>query len=137
MRMLMQVVILLVSSGSLYGQDVTTPTSEPESFRITTADNGPARRLTSTEPGAPQVSTHYLPTNPEQATTMGEHMKITREDTREHRKIVTAITIRRDGVLEEYHRVIYDWGGVYYFKNSTTSISETLFMQWTGLQSWP
>lgn len=65
---------------------------------------------------------------------IGEQVKITREDNRDKGKIVTTIRVIREGVSVEYHRVAHDWGGVYYFRNRTTSIPETLFMQWTGMR---
>ena len=64
-----------------------------------------------------------------------ESEKITREDFVEKNRIVTKIKVIKNGVLTEYSRVNYNWGGLYYFKNNTMSIPENLFVQWTGIRN--
>lgn len=64
-----------------------------------------------------------------------ESEKITREDIVEKNRIITKIKVIKNGVQTDYSRVNYSWGGLYYFKNSTTSIPENLFVQWTGVRN--
>lgn len=64
-----------------------------------------------------------------------ESENVTREDIVERNRIITKIKVNKNGVETEYSRVNYSWGGRYFFKNKVLSISETLFVQWTGVQN--
>jgi hypothetical protein len=64
-----------------------------------------------------------------------ESEKITREDIVERNRVVTKIKVIKNGIQTEYSRVYYNWGGLYYFKNNTMSISENLFVNWTGVRN--
>ncbi len=65
----------------------------------------------------------------------GESEKITREDIVERNRVITRIRVTRKGIQTEYSRVYYSWGGLYYFKNNSMSISENLFVNWTGVRN--
>lgn len=64
-----------------------------------------------------------------------ESEKITREDIVERNRVVTKIKITKNGIQTEYSRVYYNWGGLFYFKNNSMSISENLFVNWTGVRN--
>lgn len=63
-----------------------------------------------------------------------ESDKVTREDIVEKNRVITKIKVIKNGVATEYSRVNYNWGGQFYFRNNTQSISENLFVQWTGVR---
>lgn len=63
-----------------------------------------------------------------------ESEKITREDIVEPNRIITKIKVIRNGITTEYTRINHRWGGVFYFRNNQQSISENLFVQWTGVR---
>lgn len=62
-----------------------------------------------------------------------ESTKITREDFQDGSKTLTLVKVEKDGIKTLFSRVKYPWGGIYFFKNSTVSISENLFREWTGI----
>jgi len=64
-----------------------------------------------------------------------ETKNINREDIIEKNRVITKVKIKKGKLTTEYSRVNYSWGGRYFFKNSSTSIPENLFVQWTGLNS--
>lgn len=64
-----------------------------------------------------------------------ESEKVTREDIVEKNRVITKIKVVKNGVAVEYSRVNYSWGGQFFFKNATQSISENLFVQWTGVNN--
>lgn len=64
-----------------------------------------------------------------------ESEKVTREDIVEKNRVITKIKVVKNGVAVEYSRVNYSWGGQFFFKNTTQSISENLFVQWTGVNN--
>lgn len=64
-----------------------------------------------------------------------ESENVTREDIVERNRIITKVKVNKNGVETEYSRVNYSWGGRYFFKNKVMSISETLFVQWTGVRN--
>lgn len=60
--------------------------------------------------------------------------KITREDIVEKNRVITIISVTRGKTTTAYRRVIYHWGGPFYFKNEISSISENIFAQATGVK---
>ncbi len=62
-----------------------------------------------------------------------EEEKITREDIVERNRIITKVRVTKGRIVTEYSRVNYSWGGLYFFKDSSMSISANLFTQWTGI----
>jgi hypothetical protein len=64
-----------------------------------------------------------------------ESEKVTREDIVEKNRVITKIKVVKNGIAVEYSRVNYSWGGQFFFKNTTQSISENLFVQWTGVNN--
>ena len=63
-----------------------------------------------------------------------ESENITREDIIEKNRVITKVRVMKGTLTTEYSRVNYSWGGLYFFKNSSTSIPENLFVQWTGVR---
>lgn len=61
-----------------------------------------------------------------------EAENIQREDIVEKNKLITCFTVEKNGITTEYRRVLHHWGGLYYFKNKTTSITENHFVAATG-----
>jgi len=57
--------------------------------------------------------------------------RVTREDIVEKNRVITRIKVIKNGIMTEYSRVNYSWGGEFYFRNSTQSISPNLFVHWT------
>lgn len=64
-----------------------------------------------------------------------ETEKITRQDIIEKNRVITVVRVIKGSKVEEYSRVNYSWGGIYFFKDNTTSIPENLFVQWTGVNN--
>ncbi len=62
-----------------------------------------------------------------------ESEKITREDIIEKNRVITKVRVMKGNLTTEYSRINYNWGGLYFFKNASTSIPENLFVQWTGV----
>ncbi len=62
-----------------------------------------------------------------------ESEKITREDIIEKNRVITKVRVMKGNLTTEYSRINYSWGGLYFFKNASTSIPENLFVQWTGV----
>ncbi len=62
-----------------------------------------------------------------------EDEKITREDIVEKNRIITIIHVTRGKTTTHYRRVIYHWGGPFYFKNEVSNISENVFANATGI----
>ena len=65
---------------------------------------------------------------------INEMEKITREDIVEKNRIITLIKVTRGKTTTAYRRVIYHWGGPFYFKNDVNSISENIFALNTGIK---
>jgi chemotaxis protein histidine kinase CheA len=59
---------------------------------------------------------------------------ITREDIVEDKRIVTIVRVTKRNKTTEYRRVIYRWGGPFYFIDNKESISETVFAFYTGVK---
>ena len=87
------------------------------------ADTAPAERFTSSSSEAPPPGPQFTEDN-----------KVTREDIVEKNRVITKIRVIKNGIATEYSRVNYNWGGQFYFRNNTQSISENLFVQWTGVR---
>ncbi|MFN8152742.1 MAG: hypothetical protein U0Y08_00470 [Bacteroidia bacterium] len=87
------------------------------------ADTAPAAISTSSSTEAPPPAPQFTEDN-----------KVTREDIVEKNRVITKIRVSKNGVTTEYSRVNYNWGGQFYFRNNTQSISENLFVQWTGVR---
>jgi hypothetical protein len=66
------------------------------------------------------------------STILPDHVIYYRDKFRERNCIVTLLKIANGLNTEEYRKVEYDWGGVYYFKDSFLTISESMFELATG-----
>jgi hypothetical protein len=127
------VCLQLAMTSPVNGQDIGYTKDNPEEIRISSGAaidfSGKEQSIDHTKHAA-SSGRRIL----EKWSAVGEQIKVTREDTHQDRKVVTTIRVIRGGISAEYHRVEHDWGGIFYFKNQTTSIPETLFMQWTGMR---
>lgn len=87
----------------------------------------------------PQVAAGFRPTSsapvyqPTTASLYREEDKVIREDIVDGKRIITKVKVIKNGITTEYMRVNYNWGGTFYFRNSTQSISPNLFACWTGV----
>ena len=90
---------------------------------------------TGSENNAPRIAVNSSAEAPGDGPQYSESENITREDIVERNRIITKIKVTKNGVETEYSRVNYSWGGRYFFKNNVMSISETLFVQWTGVRN--
>ncbi|MBL7922786.1 MAG: hypothetical protein JNL88_01170 [Bacteroidia bacterium] len=84
---------------------------------------------------APQVNYNTAAEPAPEGPVFKESEHVTREDIVERNRVITKIKITKNGVVTEYRRVNYSWGGLYFFKNNTLSIPENLFVQWTGVNN--
>ncbi|MBK9637218.1 MAG: hypothetical protein IPO63_05180 [Bacteroidetes bacterium] len=99
------------------------------------AKGGGILPATGSENNAPNISVNSSAEAPGDGPQYSESENITREDIVERNRIITKIKVTKNGVETEYSRVNYSWGGRYFFKNNVMSISETLFVQWTGVRN--
>ena len=53
------------------------------------------------------------------------------EEITEANRTIKKVTVRKNEKETIFSKVVYKWGGIFYFKN-TTSISESLFLSATG-----
>lgn len=63
----------------------------------------------------------------QQSITVNEEIKIDREEINEDKRTILNIWVTRGNKTILYTRISYAWGGVFYFKDNKTSISENLF----------
>ena len=87
------------------------------------------------ENNTPKIAVNSSAEAPGEGPQFTESEHVTREDIVERNRIITKIKVNKNGVETEYSRVNYSWGGRYFFKNNVLSISETLFVQWTGVRN--
>jgi len=78
---------------------------------------------------SPATATEAPPAEPQ----FREEDRVTREDVVEKNRVITKIKVIKNGVTTEYRKVNYSWGGEFYFRNNTQSISPNLFVHWTGI----
>jgi hypothetical protein len=55
------------------------------------------------------------------------------EEVNEPNRKITKVTVRKDNKETVFSKVIYSWGGVYYFRHNV-SISESLYFMNTGMR---
>jgi hypothetical protein len=60
-------------------------------------------------------------------------ISVNSEEWKEGNMTITHTTVTKGDVITEYRRVIYTWGGVYYFENNTSSISEEVYALRTNI----
>jgi hypothetical protein len=94
-------------------------------------DNTEGKLIVSEEIKAHDAADHGQ-TTPVAPPMYTEAEKIQREDIVEKNKLITCYTVEKNGITTEYRRVLHQWGGLYYFKNKTTSITENQFVAATG-----
>lgn len=131
--------------GSVNGGDSPPPIGngssgdDKPSAPTYTADNdangGGLIPAAGSENNSPTIAVNSSAEAPGDGPQYSESENITREDIVERNRIITKIKVNKNGVETEYSRVNYSWGGKYFFKNKVNSISETLFVQWTGVQN--
>lgn len=63
----------------------------------------------------------------QQTFALNEETKIDREEINEDKRTILNIWVTRGNKTILYTRISYSWGGVFYFKDNKTSISENLF----------
>ncbi len=63
-----------------------------------------------------------------------ESEHITREDIVEKNRVIVLVRITQGAKVTQYSKVQYNWGGRYFFKDNSTSITETAFAYQTGIQ---
>ncbi|HNQ12898.1 MAG TPA: hypothetical protein PKH65_00865 [Bacteroidia bacterium] len=61
--------------------------------------------------------------------------EVTVQEIDEARRHITLVRVEKNGEEITYHRVIYDWGAVYYFVNYNTPITADYFKIKTGIKS--
>lgn len=61
--------------------------------------------------------------------------EITVQEIDEARRHITLVRVEKNNVETTYHRVIYDWGAVYYFVNYNTPITADYFKIKTGIKT--
>ena len=103
--------------------------SAPVKAELTDTTEG--KRIVSEVTEATDVRDHGH-TTPVAPSLYTEAEKIQREDIVEKNKLITCYTVEKNGITTEYRRVLHQWGGLYYFKNRTTSITENQFVAATG-----
>ncbi len=117
---------LLPASGSESSKKITGSSGiEKPSItqRPSSGEETKKRRL------PPKTGGEYNSAN---ATNLSE--SITREDIVEDKRIVTIVRVTKRNKTTEYRRVIYRWGGPFYFIDNKESISETVFAFYTGVK---
>ncbi len=133
------------NKGSVNGGETPPPTkngngdqdqlSAPTYTADKDAKGGGILPASGSENNAPSISVNSSAEAPSDGPQYSESENITREDIVERNRIITKIKVIKNGVETEYSRVNYSWGGRYFFKNNVMSISETLFVQWTGVRN--
>ncbi len=133
------------SKGSVNGGDTPPPTKSgngnqdqlntPSYTADKDAKGGGILPASGSENNTPNISVNAAAEAPGDGPQYAESENITREDIVERNRIITKIKVTKNGVETEYSRVNYSWGGKYFFKNNVMSISETLFVQWTGVRN--
>jgi hypothetical protein len=131
------------NKGSVNGGETPPPTkngngnhdqlSAPTYTADKDAKGGGILPASGSENNAPSISVNSSAASPSDGAQYSESENITREDIVEKNRIITKIKVIKNGVETEYSRVNYSWGGRYFFKNNVMSISETLFVQWSGV----
>lgn len=133
------------NKGSVNGGETPPPTksgngdqdqmSAPSYTADKDSKGGGILPASGSENNAPSISVNSSVEAPGAGPQYSESENITREDIVERNRIITKIKVTKNGVETEYSRVNYSWGGRYFFKNNVMSISETLFVQWTGVRN--
>ena len=118
-------------SGNGDQDQMSTPTFTAEKD----SKGGGILPASGSEINAPSISVNAAAEAPGEGPQYSESENITREDIVERNRIITKIKVTKNGVETEYSRVNYSWGGRYFFKNNVMSISENLFVQWTGVRN--
>ncbi|MEP7265430.1 MAG: hypothetical protein ABI772_13075 [Bacteroidota bacterium] len=55
------------------------------------------------------------------------NISINREIINEKTRVITITTITKGEVISEYRKVVYNWGGTFFFKDAVHSISENIY----------
>ncbi|MBK7964072.1 MAG: hypothetical protein IPK10_01270 [Bacteroidetes bacterium] len=131
--------------GSVNGGDTPPPTQSgngdqdqlnaPTYAASKDSKGGGILPASGSENNSPAITVNSSAEAPGDGPQYSESENITREDIVERNRIITKIKVTKNGVETEYSRVNYSWGGRYFFKNNVMSISETLFVQWTGVRN--
>lgn len=103
--------------------------------------SGEEERKPAGEEKKPTVNTSMTPSSAQAAlpkTSSGEQKfevlpDVSVEEISEPNRKITRVTVRKGEKETIFSKVVYNWGGVYYFK-ATTSISESLYFMNTGLR---
>lgn len=98
------------------------------------ADQPPAEEPTKPPPVVVKTPERPVPEKPKEvvvhtAPAPPENVSVRREQIAEDKKIVYNVWVTKGNKTVLYSKVVYAWGGVYFFRDLNTSISENMYKQ--------
>ncbi len=101
------------------------------------ADQPPAEEPTKSQPVIVKTPEKPVPEKPKEvvvhtAPTPPENVSVRREQIAEDKKTVYNVWVTKGNKTVLYSKVVYAWGGVYFFRDLNTSISENMYRQADG-----